>query len=102
MPASTAAFPSPSGRVDLTWSITRTQQGLTLVLDWKESRGPAPKRIRRPGFGSRLINMVIERQLNGQVQQVLRAERAACASSPFRSPTSDGRAARATPPVDLP
>ena len=59
----------PAGRVDLTWSITRTQQGLTLVLDWKESGGPAPKRSRRPGFGSRLINMVIERQLNGQVEQ---------------------------------
>jgi PAS domain S-box-containing protein len=59
----------PAGRVDLTWSVTRTQQGLTLVLDWKESRGPAPKRTRRPGFGSRLINMVIERQLNGKVQQ---------------------------------
>ena len=59
----------PAGHVDVTWSITRTQQGLTLVLDWKESGGPAPKRTRRPGFGSRLINMVIERQLNGQVQQ---------------------------------
>jgi two-component sensor histidine kinase len=54
---------------DLAWSVTRTQQGLTLVLDWKESRGPTPKRSRRSGFGSRLINMVIERQLNGQVQQ---------------------------------
>ena len=59
----------PAGRVGVTWSITRTQQGLTLVLDWKESQGPAPKRTRRPGFGSRLINMVIERQLNGQSQQ---------------------------------
>jgi two-component sensor histidine kinase len=59
----------PAGHVDVTWSITRTQQGLTLVLDWKESGGPAPKRTRRPGFGSRLINMVIERQLNGQVEQ---------------------------------
>jgi PAS domain S-box-containing protein len=59
----------PAGRVDITWSVTRTQQGLTLVLDWKESRGPAPRRSRRPGFGSRLIGMVIERQLNGHVQQ---------------------------------
>jgi PAS domain S-box-containing protein len=57
------------GRVELNWSVTRTQKGLTLVLDWAESRGPAPKRTRRPGFGSRLINMVIERQLNGKVQQ---------------------------------
>ena len=62
------------GRVDLRWSVTRTQQGLTLVLDWKETRGPAPKRSRRPGFGTRLINMVIERQLNGQVQQTYGTE----------------------------
>jgi two-component sensor histidine kinase len=59
----------PAGRVDLSWSVARTQQGLTLVLDWKESGGPPPKRSRRSGFGSRLINMVIERQLNGQVEQ---------------------------------
>jgi PAS domain S-box-containing protein len=65
---------SASGRVVLSWSVTRTQQGLTLVLDWKESRGPAPRRTRRAGFGSRLINMVIERQLNGQVKQSFAAE----------------------------
>ena len=39
------------------------------MLDWKESGGPHPSGTRRPGFGSRLINMVIERQLNGQVEQ---------------------------------
>ncbi|MFL6796711.1 MAG: GAF domain-containing protein [Xanthobacteraceae bacterium] len=60
---------APNGKVELTWSVTRTQQGLTLVLDWTESGGPAPKRSRRAGFGSRLINMVIERQLNGEVEQ---------------------------------
>jgi PAS domain S-box-containing protein len=65
---------SSSGRVALGWTVTRTQQGLTLVLDWKESRGPAPRRTRRVGFGSRLINMVIERQLNGQVEQSFTAE----------------------------
>jgi len=59
----------PNGRVDLAWSVTRTEQGLTLVLDWAESNGPAPKRNIRPGFGSRLINMVIERQLNGRAEQ---------------------------------
>jgi two-component sensor histidine kinase len=60
---------APDGRVDLTWSVTRTPQGLTLLLDWKESGGPPPKRSRRSGFGTRLIGMVIERQLNGQVEQ---------------------------------
>src|SRR5712691_4374939 len=64
----------PGGHVDLTWSVARTQQGLTLMLDWKESQGPTPKRQRRPGFGSRLINMVIERQLNGQVEQTFAPE----------------------------
>jgi PAS domain S-box-containing protein len=63
-----------SGRVELNWSVTRTEQGLTLVLDWKESRGPAPRRSRRAGFGSRLISMVIERQLNGQVEQSFAAD----------------------------
>jgi two-component sensor histidine kinase len=64
----------PGGHVDLTWSVARTEQGLTLMLDWKESQGPAPKRQRRQGFGSRLINMVIERQLNGQVEQTFAPE----------------------------
>jgi two-component sensor histidine kinase len=59
----------PSGRVDLGWSVTRTEQGLTLVLDWTESNGPAPALDMHPGFGSRLINMVIERQLNGRAEQ---------------------------------
>jgi PAS domain S-box-containing protein len=60
---------TPTGRVDLTWSVTRTPQGLTLLLDWKESGGAPPRRTRRAGFGTRLIGMVIERQLNGQVEQ---------------------------------
>jgi two-component sensor histidine kinase len=59
----------PTGRVDLGWTVTRTHQGHVLVLDWKETGGPEPKKQRRNGFGTRLISMVIERQLNGQVQQ---------------------------------
>jgi two-component sensor histidine kinase len=48
--------------------VQRTDLGLTLLLNWKEREGPAPKRSRRTGFGSRLVTMVIERQLNGTVQ----------------------------------
>ena len=62
------------GVVEVTWVVDRTQQGLTLVLDWKERSGPTPKRTRRPGFGSKLITMVVERQLNGQVQQTFTTE----------------------------
>ncbi len=56
-----------TGRLDLSWSVGRTTRGLTLALNWKESGGPAPRRARKNGFGSRLITMVIERQLNGEV-----------------------------------
>lgn len=57
------------GIVAVTWNVNRTEQGLTLMFDWKEREGPAPKRSRRSGFGSKLISMVIERQLNGKVHQ---------------------------------
>ena len=56
-----------AGRVEVTWQVQRTDLGLTLLLNWKEREGPAPKRQRRSGFGSRLVTMVIERQLNGTV-----------------------------------
>ena len=93
---------APAGRVDLTWSVTRTLQGLTLLLHWKESRGPAPRRSRRPGFGSRLINMVIERQLNGQVQQSFGPEGLeAKLTVPLTHERWPG-GARATAQVDLP
>jgi PAS domain S-box-containing protein len=58
-----------SGRIEVAWSVQRTELGLTLLFDWKERNGPPHKRIRRPGFGSKLIHTVIERQLNGKVQQ---------------------------------
>jgi PAS domain S-box-containing protein len=58
-----------AGRVEVSWSVQRTELGLTLLLDWKERNGPPHKRTRRPGFGSRLIRTVIERQLNGKVLQ---------------------------------
>jgi two-component sensor histidine kinase len=93
----------PSGRVDVAWSITRTRQGLTLILDWKEQQGPAPpRRMPRPGFGSRLINMVIERQLNGQVQQSFGPNGlVATLTVPLTHERWPG-GARATPPIDLP
>ncbi|MEA2878149.1 MAG: hypothetical protein QOF14_3345, partial [Hyphomicrobiales bacterium] len=58
-----------AGRLELNWSVERAAQGLRLALDWKERGGPPPRRSRRVGFGSRLIGMVIERQLNGSVER---------------------------------
>lgn len=58
-----------AGRIEVAWSVQRTELGLTLLFDWKERDGPPHKRTRRPGFGSKLIHTVIERQLNGKVEQ---------------------------------
>jgi PAS domain S-box-containing protein len=63
-----------TGHVEVTWSVSRTEQGLTLLLDWKEQGGPPPKRARRAGFGSRLIHTVIESQLDGKVEQSFEAK----------------------------
>jgi PAS domain S-box-containing protein len=93
---------APTGRVDLTWSVTRTPQGLTLLLDWKESGGAPPRRTRRAGFGTRLISMVIERQLNGQIEQSFGPEGLeAKLTVPLTHERWPG-GARAPAPVDLP
>lgn len=57
----------PQGRLELSWSVSRPRQGATLTLDWAERNGPPARRPRRTGFGTRLIGLVIERQMNGEV-----------------------------------
>ena len=47
--------------------MNRTQRGMTLTLDWVEKNGPPARRPRKTGFGARLIDLVIQRQLNGEV-----------------------------------
>ncbi len=57
----------PKGQLDLSWSVNRSQRGMTMTFNWVEKNGPPARRPRRVGFGSRLIDLVIERQLNGEV-----------------------------------
>jgi hypothetical protein len=47
---------------------------MTLILDWIERNGPPARRPRKNGFGTRLIDLVIERQLNGQVIRTYASE----------------------------
>jgi two-component sensor histidine kinase len=56
----------PKGQLELRWSVNRAQRGLTLTLDWLEKNGPPARRPRKLGFGLRLIDLVIRRQLNGE------------------------------------
>jgi two-component sensor histidine kinase len=36
-------------------------------MEWIEKNGPPVRQPRRTGFGTRLIDLVIQRQLNGEV-----------------------------------
>jgi two-component sensor histidine kinase len=49
------ALSTPSGRVDVSWSIDRTGAEPMLRLRWVESGGPPVKTPTRRGFGLRLL-----------------------------------------------
>lgn len=48
---------SDDGRVTVAWRVDDAAEAPELVLDWRETGGPAPKEPGRQGFGSRLIRM---------------------------------------------
>ena len=56
------ALSVPNGHVFLTWE--RTDKG-SIWLSWRESGGPPVKAPSEPGFGSTLIQQIIESQLGG-------------------------------------
>jgi len=54
----------PDGRVDISWSIDEARNWI--VLEWRESGGPAVVPPTRKGFGSRLISDAVSRQMRGE------------------------------------
>jgi two-component sensor histidine kinase len=58
------AWSKPEGRVELDWKET---EGLTIT--WQECDGPAIVPPSRNGFGSSLIEMMIERNIGGTVER---------------------------------
>jgi len=62
------ALSTPSGQVEITWSVV-SNPGRTphLRLQWSERGGPPVEKPKRQGFGSRLIRRSIEGELSGYV-----------------------------------
>jgi PAS domain S-box-containing protein len=56
-----------AGQIDISWQIEPTPQGERMRLRWKESGGPPVKPPSRRGFGSRLIEQGLARELDGEV-----------------------------------
>lgn len=69
------ALSGPAGQVTLSWT---TSDG-RLRIDWRESGGPPVEPPARRGFGSRLIEQGLARELDGTVSLDYRPEGVACA-----------------------
>jgi PAS domain S-box-containing protein len=60
------ALSSCGGRVDVEWATE--PGGDAIVIDWRESNGPAVALPERRGFGSRLIEQGLTREMKGEAQ----------------------------------
>jgi PAS domain S-box-containing protein len=61
------ALSNPTGRIAISWSITKQAGGMKLELAWKEKGGPPVVEPSRRGFGTRLIERSLAQELNGDV-----------------------------------
>ncbi|WP_437966506.1 AAA family ATPase [Sorangium sp. So ce260] len=62
------ALSRPSGRVAVTWDASAQAHEPLLRLEWQETNGPPVRPPRRRGFGSRLIERDLQRQLASEVR----------------------------------
>jgi two-component sensor histidine kinase len=63
------ALSNDEGKVAIAWTVTRANE-IRLSLRWSESGGPPVKKPTRTGFGSRLIERSLARELEGEVELV--------------------------------
>jgi len=62
------ALSTPSGRVDVEWTVEPTKGSDWISLSWTEKNGPATKTPSRRGFGSRLIERSVSQDLSGKAE----------------------------------
>jgi PAS domain S-box-containing protein len=60
------ALSTPNGCVDVAWAAHA--DGDAVVIDWRETGGPAVDAPRRRGFGSRLIELGLTREMGGEAR----------------------------------
>ena len=61
------ALSTASGHLAITWSVEHGPSGRILHLEWIETGGPEVRPPQRRGFGSQLIERVLNVQLEAQV-----------------------------------
>ena len=92
------ALRSEAGTVSITWTVER-EPHIVLRLRWIESGGPTVAPPTRTGFGSRLIERSLARELAGDVQLIFAPSGVICSIAvPIPPPTATDRRARNLPP----
>jgi PAS domain S-box-containing protein len=71
------ALATAHGRVDVTWSLDADAR--EIVVDWRETGGPVVTPPTRRGFGSRLLEQGLPRELSGEVDLRFLPEGLRCA-----------------------
>lgn len=61
------ALTRPDGRISVTWDVDRTAEPQIIAIDWIETGGPRVSSPDRRGFGSRLIEQGVARELGGHI-----------------------------------
>jgi len=67
------------GRVEVRWFLTHSEDCPTLSFEWRESGGPTVSAPTRRGFGSDVIERVVEHDLHASVQRDFAAGGVRCA-----------------------
>jgi PAS domain S-box-containing protein len=61
------ALSSANGSLALDWRISGLDDARVLLIDWRESGGPAARPPERKGFGSKLLEWGITQEMEGRV-----------------------------------
>ena len=69
------ALSAPGGEVEVRWT---SQPGARLLVTWTERGGPPVARPSRRGFGSRIIELALASELDGEVELDYRPEGLVC------------------------
>jgi PAS domain S-box-containing protein len=85
------ALSSEAGMLSFTWRVRESAGQSVLDLIWQESGGPAVRPPTRRGFGTRLIERCIERDLSGELDLVFDSRGLCCRMTvPLRGSAPNG------------
>ncbi|KQT52803.1 MULTISPECIES: sensor histidine kinase [unclassified Aureimonas] len=76
--ASFGALARDSGSLAIRWSRQAEEDGGRLVLEWREEGGVSMATLPKPGFGTRLIERIVEGELGGQLRIAVDARGLVC------------------------